>query len=674
MGQTQPTNIRKISPKARLSSDVFQTGIRYSNGEEYQGEMKDNKRHGFGTYYYFNGDKYEGNWYSNLKHGKGTFFWNKTGEMYEGMFNYNKQEGVGIFYWKNGDRYHGEWKENKRHGKGILYMQNGSKFIGQFKYNEKHGLGELVNRNGDVLYEEWENGKLVRQSDRIDMNQFYHVDYYNECNTNKFEKYLKRKTQKQSEAKATQMKSKYFPLEMAKMLKSKNMDKIDSLRMIQSTTTIVQEKPDLSQWNNDDVIQWLKKINLEKLAKNARVSGIDGKRLLDIDGKELKKLLEISDKNELSLLMKNLEVIKNYQKEKIGITHDEIEENAISEEEDDEYDLQKQDNKENKNNLSQNQAEKNNTVHSDESNTKLVQELARQSKYFYSFINVNGLNYFINFDEITNDNIKVGQGGFGEVFMGEWQGKKVAIKRLTLKNLGVSDNLNKFINEINITSSLRHPNIVLYMGASINKDNYYMITEYLPKGSLFDIIHTSKIQLTEKEKIKIAFDTAVGIKYLHSRQIVHCDLKSSNVFLDDHYNVKLGDFGLSRFLTQNKDRNKGRIGTPHWMAPEILLGGKYKPSADIFSYGMILWELLTNQIPYHSIDPNEIVNLITNQRKIVEVPKEGNVALRKIITHCIQYEVKDRPSLNEILCLLGKVKKMNSSVDKFTQEIYDYLN
>lgn len=662
----------------KQSSDIVNTTFHYKNNEYYKGDTKDGLRHGVGTYYYQNGDKYEGHWYQNRKHGKGTFFYNQTGEMYEGMFNKDKIEGVGTFYFKNGERYHGEWKDNKKHGKGILYNANGGKFIGEFKFGLKHGKGESVNNNGDVVYEEWENGQLVKLSKQVDLLQNnYHIDYFDECNANKFEKYLSRKTQKQYETKTNQMKSKYFPLEMAKMLKNKNIDKIDSIRMIQSTTSVVMEKPDVLQWRNEDVVHWLKKINCTKYIDMIEKSGIDGKKLLKCDHNNINYILGFNDKNEIGSILRNLELLKNLKMEKYEKNNNEIEENANSEEEDDNLELVDVTPTEKTiANTAPNEPEikKETNIEEEHPKENILKELTKETKIFYSSINVNGLNYFINFDEISNEQIKVGQGGFGEVFLGEWQGKKVAIKKLTFKKVYQGDNLSKFINEINITSSLRHPNIVLYMGASIDKDNYYMITEYLPKGSLFDLIHTQKFKFDDKTKIKIAFDIAVAIKYLHSRNVVHCDLKSSNVLLDDNFNIKLGDFGLSRFLNSGKEPTHGRIGTPHWMAPEILKGGTYQFPADIFSYGMILWELITYKIPYHNIDPMKIVDLITKEKKIVKVPDEGNPVLRRIAQRCIQYEPRDRPSLDVVLEVLGKVNKENSLVDNCTEEIYEFIS
>ena len=95
------------------------------------------------------------------------------------------------------------------------------------------------------------------------------------------------------------MKSKYFPLEMAKMLKNKNIDKIDSIRMIQSTTSVVMEKPDVMQWKNEDVVHWLKKINCTKYIDIIEKSGIDGKKLLKCDHNNINYLLGFNDKNEI---------------------------------------------------------------------------------------------------------------------------------------------------------------------------------------------------------------------------------------------------------------------------------------------------------------------------------------------------------------------------------------
>jgi hypothetical protein len=673
----------------RRNSNINIETLYYNNGDYYIGETLQKSRNGFGTYYYKNGNKYEGYWLDNLKHGKGTFFY-YTGEMYEGYYVNNKKDGYGEYFYKNGDRYKGEFKENKRNGKGVLYLNNGCKFKGKFKNDEKDGMGEFINKKGEIQYEQWENGKLLMKNnkeiteEKINMND---IDYFNEVNTIKYEKYINKKIKEIIDTKSNLVK-----------ISARDLSKEMTKENIQKIMNIIKENPDVSNWNNNDVINFFEKINFNKKYIE-QLKNINGKELLNIDQNYIQNILGINDKFEINYLLRNIELLKYLKLDKREKIYEDNEEQPNSQEEIDNNNKNNNIIDEKLNSMPEIKKNANNNQNKEKKNElnpfekeNLIQELSRKSKYFYSSLNLNGLNYFINFDEIKKDKIKIGQGGFGEIYLGNWQGKKVAIKKLTLINLRVGDNnLSKFINEINIISSLRHPNIVLYMGASVDKDNYYMITEYLPNGTLFDLLHNNNntnsnnnnknnnnnygeninnsslisttnnsinnfdnysknsFFLNDSMKIKIALQIAFVIKYLHSRKIVHCDLKSPNILIDKNYNIKLGDFGLSRFIGKNSENIKGKIGTPHWMAPEILLGGKYEYHSDIFSYGMILWEILTGDIPYNNIDPKKIENLITNEKNIVKVPDYGNLILRKLCKSCINYEPEKRPSIDEIL-------------------------
>jgi hypothetical protein len=673
----------------RRNSNINIETLYYNNGDYYIGETLQKSRNGYGTYYYKNGNKYEGFWLDNLKHGKGTFFYN-TGEMYEGYFVNNKKDGYGEYFYKNGDRYQGEFKENKRNGKGTLYLNNGCKYIGKFKNDEKDGKGEFTNKKGEIQYEQWENGKLLMKNnkeiieEKTNMNE---IDYFNEVNTIKYEKYINKKIKEINDTKSNLVK-----------ISARDLSKEMTKENIQKIMNIIKENPDVSNWNNNDVINFFEKINFNKKYIE-QLKNINGKELLNIDQNYIQNILGINDKFEINYLLRNIELLKYLKLDKREKIYEDNEEQPNSQEEIDNNNKNNNIIDEKLNSMPEIKKNANNNQNKEKKNElnpfekeNLIQELSRKSKYFYSSLNLNGLNYFINFDEIKKDKIKIGQGGFGEIYLGNWQGKKVAIKKLTLINLRVGDNnLSKFINEINIISSLRHPNIVLYMGASVDKENYYMISEYLPNGTLFDLLHNNNntnsnnnnknnnnnygeninnnslistnnnsinnfdnysknsFFLNDSMKIKIALQIAFVIKYLHSRKIVHCDLKSPNILIDKNYNIKLGDFGLSRFIGKNSENIKGKIGTPHWMAPEILLGGKYEYHSDIFSYGMILWEILTGDIPYNNIDPKKIENLITNEKNIVKVPDYGNLILRKLCKSCINYEPEKRPSIDEIL-------------------------
>jgi serine/threonine protein kinase len=192
------------------------------------------------------------------------------------------------------------------------------------------------------------------------------------------------------------------------------------------------------------------------------------------------------------------------------------------------------------------------------------------------------------------------------------------------------------------------------------------------KGSLFDYLHIYKKKLSDYDQLSIAYDLAVSLQYLHSRKIYHCDLKSSNVLLDE-MKVKLTDFGLSSLVNFKSDICKGRIGTPHWMAPEIMLGEKYSIPSDIYSYGMILWEMLTNQIPYYGLAIYQIIGVVTECKKPLEIPDYGNNDLKNVIRNCIFYEREKRPQLLHIIKYLGQAKKKYISHDQVSEEISYFL-
>jgi len=201
-----------------------------------------------------------------------------------------------------------------------------------------------------------------------------------------------------------------------------------------------------------------------------------------------------------------------------------------------------------------------------------------------------------------------------------------------------------------------------------------MVSEYVSKGSLFDYLHVKKYKLTETNQLNIAYEVAVALRYLHSRKIMHCDLKSSNILIDENMKIKVSDFGLSRLKNIfSINENKGKIGTSHWMPPEIMKAKKYEESSDVYSYGMILWEIITGDIPYYGMTPNQIVGLVADFGKIVEVPKEGHHALKNLVKNCLIYEQERRPSLDNIIMYLDKVMTKNKSEDSLTEEIANFI-
>mmetsp|Transcript_27799 Transcript_27799/g.24426 ORF Transcript_27799/g.24426 Transcript_27799/m.24426 type:complete len:361 (-) Transcript_27799:923-2005(-) len=282
-------------------------------------------------------------------------------------------------------------------------------------------------------------------------------------------------------------------------------------------------------------------------------------------------------------------------------------------------------------------------------------------------------NFIINFDELTFVE-KIGEGGYGRVFLGKFSGIDVAIKEYGRKKLD-HKKAEDFVKEIEVISNLRHPNIVLCMGACIHRDKYLMITEYLEEGSLFDHLHKKHTKINDDTLFAIIEDIALGMTYLHGRKVLHCDLKSSNILIDSSWSVKLCDFGLSRtkYKSDKKKLAKQRVGTPHWMAPEILRGEKYQETADVYSFGMILWELITGEIPYYNVPISDIIVNVGQEKKQVPIPTKGPPLIVKIVGDCLNFDPKERPSFKEILSQLQQRNKSGTLSNQKKNGLFSFF-
>ncbi|XP_022738623.1 RGS domain-containing serine/threonine-protein kinase A-like isoform X2 [Durio zibethinus] len=166
---------------------------------------------------------------------------------------------------------------------------------------------------------------------------------------------------------------------------------------------------------------------------------------------------------------------------------------------------------------------------------------------------------------------EVGQGSCAIVYRGIWNGSDVAVKVYFAGEYKESTLLD-YKKEIDIMRKLRHPNVLLFMGAVYSQERPAIVTEFLSRGSLFKTLHKNNQALDVRRRMRMALDVARGMNYLHHRNppIVHRDLKSSNLLVDRNWNVKVGDFGLSRWKNGTFLTTKSGRGTPQWMAPEVL--------------------------------------------------------------------------------------------------------
>ena len=221
----------------------------------------------------------------------------------------------------------------------------------------------------------------------------------------------------------------------------------------------------------------------------------------------------------------------------------------------------------------------------------------------------------------------INSGGCGEVYLGEYSPthEKVAIKRLFSIEMS-NKNADLFTREVQINAIVSNTFLVPFVGFTLTYP-FTIVTKYIPNGSLFDALHRSDmieykepsenlnkstfkikkcIKLTPTNKSIIAYAVASGMNYLHESGIMHRDLKSPNVLLDENLLPKICDFGLSRTHSLASSMTKA-VGTPQWMAPELINIQEYDESVDVYSYGVVLWEMVTENIPFEGMDSYQIV-------------------------------------------------------------------
>ncbi|KAL2893080.1 Serine/threonine-protein kinase CTR1 [Bienertia sinuspersici] len=253
---------------------------------------------------------------------------------------------------------------------------------------------------------------------------------------------------------------------------------------------------------------------------------------------------------------------------------------------------------------------------------------------------------------------RVGAGSFGTVHRAEWHGSDVAVKVLSVQDFH-DDQLREFLREVAIMKRVRHPNVVLFMGAVIKRPHLSIVTEYLPRGSLYRLLHrpASGEVLDQRRRIRMALDVAKGINYLHclSPPVVHWDLKSPNLLVDKNWTVC--DFGLSRFKANTFISSKSVAGTPEWMAPEFLRGEPSNEKSDVYSFGVILWELVTMQQPWSGLSPAQVVGAVAFQNRRLTIPANTSPLLASLMEACWADDPSQRPSFRKIVDSLKKLLK-----------------
>lgn len=265
------------------------------------------------------------------------------------------------------------------------------------------------------------------------------------------------------------------------------------------------------------------------------------------------------------------------------------------------------------------------------------------------------------FDDLVLGN-KLGEGAFATVFKSSFKGQGIAVKKINSKPEALSD----FQQEIKMQGNLDHPNIVKVVGICLMP---YCVLQELCDGNLHDFAHNWEIPFPWKQRISITLDIARGLKYLHDKKplpIGHLDLKSPNILLithNDNIQAKISDFGTSQEIESKLTLRK--VDNPVWCAPEILKGVPYDHLSDIYSFGVICWEILTREAFFSEISWQSLIedSIVLGKRPIF--PPDSPEDYRDyIIRTCWQDEPESRPQLSQVIARLCDMTHFASVYDE----------
>ena len=786
-------------------------GILYYNNHEnyirYEGFWKKNKKYSKGTMIYKDGSTYIGHWNNDMREGEGVIYY-ENGEKFCGHFKEDKKNGKGIFYSQNYNSiYLGLYKDDVKDGKGITYYKKNNKISKEiwdngiiisckmeknknfFNNNEESmdnsqnkiffnfpnnnnirsplpliryykasipnnffDIMNLVIMTYDLLYDngevkEWKENNIIKLFERIgiEKNKYNDIILNNQINGTIFLKltFNELKEYNINDVKDVKliMKSIYFLRDFYTkyfeyyMEYEKEEDAKIPINLRQSL-----KKP-LMKKNSSNVLFRLGKKTPTQI-KNAK--SIFKKFEEDEKKEMLRKGKSNNDDGDNS---------SSYEKNDLDIINDERNDNNDKDLPNIPFERKKN---------------KSITIKTNNKNRKkeIIENvgftLTKMSitKLFMDSLFQNGFSFFIPFNELTKGE-KISENKYYQIFLGKWQGKQIFMKCLSIdkiqkdiknnknaKKLSIRDIMQTFIKEINICNNLRHPNIVLFIGVSINKNEFYQIHEFVENNTLYDLLHKERqiksilklssennmlmnedkkenaknnenkngtennnkndlnasinnIDINDEESEKeivefkinktydnfhnleevsqgkilfqIAYEISVALRYLHSRNIIHCNLKSKYILLDEEYHIKLGNFALSKIVNFFSDYNKEEQyfleNKYEWTPPEILTNGKFEESSDIYSFGIILYELFTGEIPHKSIGDNQIIGL----SNIICESKSYYRFLVKLIKKCINEDPKNRPSLENISNFLYKASKLFDKREFTFEELGNFI-
>lgn len=272
----------------------------------------------------------------------------------------------------------------------------------------------------------------------------------------------------------------------------------------------------------------------------------------------------------------------------------------------------------------------------------------------------------------------IAQGTYGTVYRGTYDSQDVAVKLLDWGEDGMATAAEtatlraSFQQEVAVWQKLDHPNVTKFVGASMGTSNLKIpsknpsegyttlpsraccvVVEFLAGGTLKNLLYENrKKKLAYKIVIQLALDLSRGLSYLHSKKIVHRDVKAENMLLDTNRTLKIADFGVARVEAQNPKDMTGETGTLGYMAPEVLDGKPYNRKCDVYSFGICLWEIYCCDLPYPDLSFAEVSSAVVRHNLRPEIPRCCPSMLSSIMKKCWDANPEKRPEMDEVVRLL----------------------
>ncbi|OMH82779.1 Serine/threonine-protein kinase CLA4 [Zancudomyces culisetae] len=243
---------------------------------------------------------------------------------------------------------------------------------------------------------------------------------------------------------------------------------------------------------------------------------------------------------------------------------------------------------------------------------------------------------------------KIGQGASGSVYLAKSLRNKrlVAIKQMDLKTQPRKELL---VNEIEVMRSSQHQNIVNYIESFlVTRAELWVVMEYMNGGALTDVIDNN--QLNEVQIATISLEVCKGLDHLHSQSIIHRDIKSDNILLGEDGQVKITDFGFCARLSEQRNKRATMVGTPYWMAPEVVKQKPYGFKVDVWSLGIMVIEMIESEPPYLDEEPLKALYLIaTNGTPALKNPELLSSQIKRFLAECLTVDVDSRATVRELL-------------------------